>query len=168
MTLPSSNFLEFRLHAVDLQSEWERCSLLANYVGQSASHEFAQSEHAENLIATVINEVLEMVTNLAVAKSDLSIDVNPNNGELKIAIDFTCKPDLKPEFMTLVHEITENSQDIYFDYLTKTTELEHNFNQLGIAMLVHDFEASITVNQTENDEIQTHVLIQISDKEFAI
>jgi hypothetical protein len=163
-----ANFLEFRLQAVDIQSEWERCSLLANYVGQSAAFEFSQSEYAENIIATVVNEILEMIANLATADSGLSIDVDPRNGELSIAVCFVCRAELQSEFRALIGDVKENSQSIYFDLLTQTEEPVQSFNQLGVAMLIHDFGAMMTVEQDANNFNNTCVRIQIPKQEFVI
>ncbi|RRR65966.1 MAG: hypothetical protein EI684_21650 [Candidatus Viridilinea halotolerans] len=132
------------LPSLDLQRQWGRCNLLANYVAEYVAYQFPQREWAENLISTVTNEFLEAIALLAPPQSELFIRCFQLPTTLELELEHSLRPDLVTVYTSFLAELAGSLDEAdYFALLTSTDRPAVAFNQFGLAMLVHDFSARI-------------------------
>lgn len=132
------------LPTLDLQRQWRRCNLLANYVAEYVAYQFPQREWAENLISTVTNEFLEAIALLAPPNSELFIRCFQLPDMLELELEHSVHRELVEVYTEFLTELADAlNEGHYFALLTDTKRPAVAFNQFGLAMLVHDFAARI-------------------------
>lgn len=155
---------ELQILAGDLQSQWKRCNMVANYIAEYVSYQFSDREWAENLISSVTNEFLEAVSSLSPADAALTVRCRHRDSDLVIEIEHGLRPDIAPPYAALLNELAHGvSDDRYLARLTANRPLI-GFNQLGLTMIAHDFGVQITGklnNRRNHASVQLVVPIQI-------
>ena len=133
--------LEMTLQAQDFQTEWKRCSMLANYIAEYVAYQFSQRERAENLISIIANELLEAMVHLAPTGSGLSIRCMQLENGLRIDTEHLVRVEAFPFYVDLLRKLnrSECEESFYYDLLTSEKRDQEQFNQFGLAMLSHDF-----------------------------
>lgn len=159
---------ELTLQARDFQTEWKRCNMLANYIAEYVAYQFAQQERAENLVSTITNELLEAVTRLAPAHSDLFIRCTQFEDELGLDAEHIIRAEAASPYLAFLESLNNGASDeLYLELLTVKTRPIEYFNQLGLTMLIHDFGARLTASLDESaGRICTQVFIPI--EEFSV
>ncbi len=154
--------LTFELHiqAGDLQAQWKRCNMVANYIAEYVSYQFSEREWAENLISTVTNEFLEAVSSLSPAEADLLVRCRHRESDLVIEIEHGLRPDIAQPYATLLNELAHEVSDEY--YLSRLTANRPvvGFNQLGLTMVAHDFGVRI-VGSLNNAKTQASIQVVV-------
>lgn len=136
--------IEVRLPARDLQEQWRRCNMLANYVAEYTAYQFAEREWAENLISTVANEFLEAVVRLSPPDAELALRCAQAPDALLVELAHGLRPEASAAYGELLRALGGAEVDaLYFDLLTAAARPALDFNQLGLAMVAHDFRAAI-------------------------
>lgn len=163
---PQTAPLSFELHvqASDLQQEWKRCNMVANYVAEYVAYQFREREWAENLISTVTNEFLEAIAALSPADSDLAVRCRHGEGGLLIEIEHGLRPDVADQYLALLSELAGQVSDERFLSLLTADRPPLDFNQLGLAMVAHDFQARIDASYdatARRARVQVNVPIQM-------
>jgi hypothetical protein len=158
---PAPTPLSFELHvqANDLQQEWKRCNMVANYIAEYVAYQFSEREWAENLISTVTNEFLEAVSSLSPSQADLAVRCRHDNGDLLIEIEHGLRPEVAEPYMALLAELSGQVSDERFLGLLTADRPLLDFNQLGLAMIAHDFQARIGASY---DEATSRALVQVT------
>ena len=152
---------ELTLLVGDLQAEWKRCNMLANYIAAYVAYQFIHQERAENIISTIANELLEAVVFLAPQHSHLYIRCRQfEQGLLLEAKHIICAETVGP-YLTFLEGLNSDSLDQqYVNLLTTESKPAEYFNQLGLLMLMHDFGTHLTTYRSNNsDEICTRLFI---------
>ncbi len=145
---PSGFRIEISLNAADFQAEWKRCNMVANYLADYTAYEYARRELAENLFSTVINELLEAVARLAAARSAIRFALAAEPGGLAIHVEHECRPTLLARYSEFVGSLAGLAGDpLYLRLLTDDSGDTAAFNQLGLAMIVHDFGGRIELER---------------------
>lgn len=159
---------ELTLQARDFQTEWKRCNMLANYIAEYVAYQFAQQERAENLVSTITNELLETVTRLAPAHSDLFIRCTQFEDELGLDAKHIIRAEAASPYLVFLENLGNGASDkLYLELLTAEMRPAEYFNQLGLTMLAHDFGARLTASLDEStDHICTRV--SIPTEEFSV
>jgi hypothetical protein len=159
---------ELTLQARDFQTEWKRCNMLANYIAEYVAYQFAQQERAENLVSTITNELLETVTRLAPAYSDLFIRCTQFEDELELDAKHIIRDEVASPYLAFLENLGNGASDgLYLELLTAEMRPTEYFNQLGLTMLTHDFGAHLTASLDKStDRIWTR--ISISTEEFSV
>jgi hypothetical protein len=140
--------MELDLNATDFQTEWKRCNMLANYLADYTAYEYPRRELAENLFSTIINELLEAVARLAALKSVIRFALLPEPGGLAIRVDHEVQHTLASRYRDFVGRISHQvGESLYLSLLTEDQGESNSFNQLGLAMIVHDFGGRIEAEQ---------------------
>ena len=148
------NFLE-----QDFQIEWQRCSMLANYIAAYVAYQFTQYGRAENLISTVVNELLEAITRLSPGQSPLRIRCYQLPDGIRLDIQFVVRGEHIAAYMDFMQTL-DDSEHQYLGLLTSRIQAEKNFNQLGLAMLAHDFNVKFKTNLDDRSGgVQTQIFI---------
>ena len=147
----------------DFQIEWNRCNLLANYMGEYIAYQFAQRERAENVISTITNEYLESVIALAPSSSALALSCTQKVNELRIAADHQIRIEILVPYLDFLASLQpDRGQARYLELLTSEERPATYFNQLGLAMLNHDFGIQITAHFDEQQKrIQSQLVAPI-------
>ena len=79
------------LPAQDLQLDWRRFSLVANYLAEYSAYHFEQKDRAENLISSVFYELIERLASSSRREARLDIRFSAFAGSLD---DPACPPEL--------------------------------------------------------------------------
>jgi len=152
---------ELAVPAGDLQTEWKRCNMLANYIAAYVAYQFIQQERAENLISTIANELLEAVVFLAPPHSHLFIGCRQFEQELVLEVKHLIRAETVGPYLAFLEGLTNDSLDQqYLNLLTTESKPDEYFNQLGLLMLRHDFGVHLSTYRSANsDEICTRAFI---------
>lgn len=140
---PTLFAIEVRLPAADLQEHWRRCNMLANYVAEYAAYQFAEREWAENLISTVANEFLEAVVRLSPADAELTLRCAQAPDSLLVELLHGVRPEVHAPYGELLRALGGGGVDALYFELLSAARPSLDFNQLGLAMVAHDFRAAI-------------------------
>ncbi|MCB0105475.1 MAG: hypothetical protein KDE53_06190 [Caldilineaceae bacterium] len=152
-----------KLDVDDFQREWSRCNLLANYAGEYIAYQYTQRERAENLISTITNEFLEAVIAVAPSGSWLSLRYQQIAGDLSIEAEHDVSANIRTVYVNFLNTLKhkENRQH-YFELLVAEEPAATQFNQLGLMMLMHDFNVQfITEFSAEDGRLKIQLLTQI-------
>ena len=164
---PDDFKLEIDLNSSDFHAEWKRCNMVANYLADFTAYEYQHREQAENLFSTIINELLEAVARLAAFKSVIRLALRPQSGRLSIRVEHECQAALVSHYTDFVQQISHQVGDsLYVNLLTEEDSGAPDFNQLGLAMIVHDFGGVIELEQ-RGDTPFMNTVVSIPTKEFA-
>jgi len=132
------------LPAHDFQTEWGRCSMLANYLARYTAYQYCRQDWAENLLSTITNDLLEAVVKVSPSNAEVSINCSQVDADILLEIGHTLNPDIIEVYRNFMSELCCNDiRDLYFQLLTDSHRPMPAFNQLGLAMLVHDFNARL-------------------------
>lgn len=132
------------LPASDLQADWRRCNMTANYLAAYVAYQFAEREWAENLLSTVANEILEAVAHLSPPAEALDLRCLQRPDALLLEVDHAVRPELAPLYQGFLAELcSRDIAQLYFELLTAAQRPAAPFNQFGLAMVVHDFKAQV-------------------------
>lgn len=142
--LPGLRF-ELSFLAADFHEDWKRCNLVANYAAEYAAYQFPRRELAENLISTVVNEVLEAVVRVADPRSPLHVALAEDGPVIVLTVGHRLLPEREREYPAFLAECARQTGDssLYLRLLAGPESAEAGYNQLGLAMLAHDFQAEI-------------------------
>lgn len=158
---------ELTAPALDFQVEWERCNMLANYLAEYVAYQFLQRERAENLISTIVNELLEAVARLSPQDATLTIACVQLAEGLQINIRHTVRADALLPYLTFLNDTANNANDeCYLQLLTGEINPKEQFNRLGLMMLAHDFNAHLSGVLEENTN-RVYTKVFIPDREFS-
>lgn len=136
--------VELSLRAGDLQADWRRCNMAANYLAAYVAYQFTEREWAENLVSTVANEVLEAVAHLSPPGDALELRCRHRPDDLLIEIEHAVRPELDAPYAGFLAELcARDTGELYFELLTAAARPALAFNQFGLAMVVHDFKARV-------------------------
>jgi len=91
-------FIDFTLQSADFHTEWQRCSLLANYLAEYMAYQFPERGRAENLISMVANELLEAVTHLTPENSTLALECAQLPDQVQISAQFQVRAEFVGAF----------------------------------------------------------------------
>jgi hypothetical protein len=159
--------MEIDLNANDFHTEWKRCNMVANYLADYTAYEYKRRELAENLFSTIINELLEAIARLAAFRSVIRFSLCQDKEGLMIDVNHECQENLVGVYRDFVTSINQtDDRDLYLDLLTGETIPSPSFNQLGLAMIVHDFGGTIALEQRGGSPFMT-THVHIPTREFA-
>ncbi|GAB4116951.1 MAG: hypothetical protein Fur005_01110 [Roseiflexaceae bacterium] len=162
ISVPYPITLELHVQVHDLQEHWKRCNMLANYVAEYGAYQFSEREWAENLISTVTNEFLEAVSSLAPANTDLAIRLRHGGNDLMLEFEHELLSEATGGYAALLSELAGQISDERYLGLLTTDRPLIDFNQLGLAMVVHDFRAHVAARiNTETSLASVQVMVPI-------
>ncbi|MCP4426747.1 MAG: hypothetical protein GY803_19825 [Chloroflexi bacterium] len=138
--------------------------MAANYIAAYAAYQFVHRGRAENLISTIVNEMLETAVRLAPPPSDLQIQYAQFDDGLHLNLTHSIRDEAVTPYLTFLNELVPDDNICYLDLLTSERPQDNYFNQLGLTMLAHEFGARLTAQpETQPDRIQTQVFIPIEE-----
>jgi hypothetical protein len=140
--------ISLRLQARDFSLDWRRYNLVANYVAEYASYFFEHKDRAENVISSVLYELLEYIVGMSLDDSELALGLNARDGRLffEIATSAAARERFG-EHQELLADLSQgNLDDTYRRMLTSGSETRGSPWSLGIAMLAHDYRAEFSTS----------------------
>jgi len=157
--------IELSLPAQDLQNQWRRCNMLANYIAEYVAYQFPEREWAENLISTVTNEFLEAIVSLSPAEAAIRLSYLQRAGDLQIEIEHGLRAAAVASYTAFLDQLASSDTDeLYFGLLTAPDRPALDFNPFGLVMLVHDFKAHVSAHLAESlPRIQIKVVVPTSE-----
>ena len=157
--------VDVTIPAQDIQLHWRRCNMLANYLAEYSAYQFQEREWAENMISTIVNEFLEAIVVLAPPETALRVRCLQLPQNLQIEIEHDVQPDLIDLYAHLFQELNSPRLDeLYYELLTAHQRLPISFNQFGIVMLAHDFQAQIAADLSfANHHVFVRVAVPLSN-----
>lgn len=155
--------IDMSLQSQDFHSEWQRCSLLANYISEYVAYQFTERGRAENIISTVANELLEAVTYLTPKESSMSISCSQFTDVIRFDMEFLVRSEALSAYMGFMKNYAEAGNG-YLELLTGDTIPDEHFNQLGLTMLAHDFNIKIDTRLDDRiNSVHSQVFIPIEE-----
>ena len=155
--------IDMSLQSQDFHSEWQRCSLLANYIAEYVAYQFTERGRAENIVSTVANELLEAVTYLTPKESSMSISCSQFTDVIRLDLEFPVRSEALGAYMEFMKNYTQAGND-YLELLTGDNIPEEHFNQLGLTMLAHDFNIKIDTHLDDSiNSVHSQVFIPIEE-----
>lgn len=153
--------LSMELHIEDLLRDNRRYNLLSNYIGEYTKFNFEKKDRAENLISTVLYELVSYLVSLS--NSENNINVSFNNTESKIIFNLmtAIKKENKEKIETLYQKLNKEDISNYFLELLANSDKELSIeNDYGLFMIVNDYNAIISSRfNTESLVLEMQVII---------
>ena len=144
----SAGRISLRLQARDFSRDWRRYNLVANYVAEYASYFFAHKDRAENVISSVLYELLEYIVGMSLDDSELALGLNMHDGRLffEIATSGATREGFG-QHQELLADLSQGDLDgLYRRMLVSDSEGQGGRGSLGIAMLAHDYRAEFSTS----------------------
>jgi hypothetical protein len=140
------------LPAQDLQLDWRRFSLVANYLAEYSAYHFEQKDRAENLISSVFYELIERLGSSSLEEARLDIRFSAFAGWML----FELRSSLSAEELSRIRELLAELQggdreEYYRSLLSADLENEANRHKLGLAMVAHDYNARLSGSLDASD-----------------
>ena len=133
------------LPAHDLQLDWRRFSLVANYLAEYSAYHFEQKDRAENLISSVFYELIEGLGSSCRREASLDIRFTAFAGWLLFELRSSFPAEELSRFRELLVELQGGDQEGYYRrLLAADLETEANRRKLGLAMVAHDYQARLS------------------------
>jgi hypothetical protein len=133
------------LPAHDLQLDWRRFSLVANYLAEYSAYHFEQKDRAENLISTVFYELIERLASSSRREARLEIRFSAFAGWLLFELRSSLPAEELGRLRELLGELQAGDQEAYYRrLLAADLEAEANRRKLGLAMVAHDYQARLS------------------------
>jgi hypothetical protein len=130
------------LPAHDLQLDWRRFSLVANYLAEYSAYHFEQKDRAENLISSVFYELIERLASSSRREARLDIRFA---GWLLFELHSSFPAEELIKLRELLQELQGDDQEAYYRrLLAADLEADANRRKLGLAMVAHDYQARLS------------------------
>ncbi len=129
----------------DLQLDWRRFSLVANYLAEYSAYHFEQKDRAENLISSVFYELIERLGSSCRQEARLDIRFSAYSGWLLFELRSSFPAEELSRIRELLVELQEADREEYYrGLLAADLEAEANRRKLGLAMVAHDYQARLS------------------------
>jgi hypothetical protein len=144
---PSGGRITLSLPARDFSRDWRRYNLVANYVAEYASYFFAHKDRAENVISSILYELLEYMVGMSLESAQLALGLNARDGRVFFEIATSgATREGSGQHEQLLAEIARGDLDNLYRRML-VSESEGNRGSLGIAMLARDYRAEFSTRR---------------------
>jgi hypothetical protein len=135
ITLPARDFIR----------DWRRYNLVANYVAEYASYFFEHKDRAENVISSVFYELLEHTATISREEADLVMHLVKRDDRVLIEIATHASPEAVGPHQTLLSNLAKKEIAGYYrEILESDPAVNEGHRDLGLVMLVHDYNAELS------------------------
>lgn len=133
------------LPAHDFSLDWRRYSLVSNYVAEYSAYHFDQKDRAENLISSVLYELVEYLASSSRRESKIDIQFFSVKGWLLFEVAASIPPEEVSILKEALTELQQADLGVYYqELLSSDLEMLSNKKKLGMAMIAHDYHAQIS------------------------
>jgi hypothetical protein len=145
-TASSARRIDLRVPARDFSRDWRRYNLVANYVAEYASYFFEHKDRAENVISSVLYELLEHMAGISREDAEIALRLVAREGRLifEIATSGASYETLGPHQELVAGLARGDLTQVYRRLLESEAEGEGHPGELGLAMLAHDYGAELS------------------------
>ncbi len=142
----SAHRIALRVPARDFSRDWRRYNLVANYVAEYASYFFAHKDRAENVISSVLYELLEHMAGISLEDAEIAVRLAAREGRVVFEIATSgAVRETVGHHQDLVAELSRGDLDRTYRHLLESdVEGEGHHGELGLAMLAHDYGAELS------------------------
>ena len=148
--------IHLKLKPLNLISEWNRCSLTANFLSefQLSTTSNSNNKHLKNTLSTIINELLENAIKYSINK-DHELNFSTSVKKKKITLEFLIICD-KTDTKKLIHllEMTKKKEanEIINDILENDTQSDDTALVLSLLFIKNHYNVIINFNIQNNNE----------------
>ncbi|OQX29237.1 MAG: hypothetical protein B0D92_04790 [Spirochaeta sp. LUC14_002_19_P3] len=158
--------LILKLKARDFIDDSSRFNMLANYVGEYSKSLFEKQDRAENLVSTVLYELISYAVGIAEEQSVVNISFGRNEDDMSFVIASEVKKSSVPKLQELKRSLQNNKAESLYIKLLQSKEygfsLEGDF---GLYMVVNDYNANIDLNY-DSAANKFEIRVSVSIKEI--
>jgi hypothetical protein len=143
---PTARRIALRLPARDFSRDWRRYNLVANYIAEYASYFFPHKDRAENVISSVLYELLEHMASISREDSEIALRLVAREGRLvfEIVTSGADRETLGAHQMLVAGLARGDIEGTYRRLLESDAEGEGRQGELGLVMLAHDYGAELS------------------------
>ena len=139
--------LSVRFLPMDMVTHWQRCGMTADFLAQYIAHHFDDHAHASNIIATVLNELLENSIKFSIDKSQ-HVDVLMRHTGDTLSIEACNMTDMQhaEQLKAVMKDISEqDTNTLFIQQLEHAAECCRNSSGIGLITLIKDYAAHIGI-----------------------
>ena len=145
----------------DFKKEWSRCNYLSNYIAEYSAYNFDPGDKTENLISTVLNEMIERLSLLTQEDSPISVTLKESGDHIIIDVENMIYPDKFNMYERVIQKInTEEIGKLYLENITIDPVSEVNELEFGFVMLANDFKCRISSRIQDDGRTTTRIAIK--------
>lgn len=151
--------------AQDFLSDGRRCDLLSNYIGEYLKYFFDKKDRSENLISTVIYELLTYLVNCANLDGDVQVSINHNQENIIFDLSSSINEESKDSIVALFNILSDgNVGDYFISLLTNPYDELVIRADYGLFMILHDYKAQIALSYDEKtDDLCMQIAIKCEE-----
>ena len=166
--LPSDSHMRLELQPIDLSTFWKRCGLTANFAASFYSYCSSNSRQAENVISTIVNEMVENAAKFSKARqANITIDMRHFASLIRIEVINYSTSSIRDQFEQYVSKLVSSEpEELYFKHLESKQEGDTH-SGLGLLMMMKDYDTRFGFRFTniEADKHEIAVRAHISLEE---
>jgi hypothetical protein len=137
----------------DFQIDWRRYNLVSNYFAEYSSYLFEQKDKAENLISTVLYELIEAMANYAERNANILIKLVTMPQAMVFELSTFSAPDKRESLEETIRLINqEDLNTTYFSLLAANKPDQLQNIHFGLVLIAHDYNAkfALSINSKSN------------------
>jgi hypothetical protein len=140
----------------DFQLDWRRYNLVSNYFAEYSSYLFEQKDRAENLISTVLYELVEAMANYAQRNAHMVIKLVTLPQALLFELNTFSAPEKRESLEETIRLINkEDLNNSYFTLLAADKSEEWNQIHFGLVLIAHDYNAQFALSTNSKNNVVT-------------
>jgi len=153
------------LLAKDFVLDWRRFNLVANYIAEYASYFFEHRDRAENVISSVLYELLEHMAAISREDAGLSVKLRTLDGRVHFEISTSSpRPEaLEPSRKLLGALGSADVSSLYREILEAPSIEPGQPGLLGLTMLAHDYRARFSSTEDPSGAMTLLVTIGLEE-----
>ncbi len=153
--------LSIELKIKDFITDNRRYNLLSNYIGEYTKFNFEKKDRAENLISSVLYELVSYLVDLSNRENSISINFNNTESKVIFNLKTSILKESKEEIETLYQKLNREDISKYFLELLSNSDKELSIeNDYGLFMIVNDYNANIASSfNTESLVLEMQIII---------
>jgi hypothetical protein len=159
--------LKFTTTISSLKEDWRRCNLLANYIADYASYNFAAKDKADNLISTIINEIIESIVKISEKNASISLTIRQFGPNILVDVTSELESSKIDYYKDLIQRVNQdNIETLYYEHFNHNPKSSFENIEFGMIMLACDYHAQINATFQNNDpHVSTQIMV--NSKELA-
>ncbi len=140
----------------DFQLDWRRYNLVSNYFAEYSSFLFEQKDRAENLISTVLYELIEGLTRCAERNADILIKLVTLGQFLVFELSTISPPENRAALEETVKVINRKDlDDTYFSVIASEKPENPASDYFGLVLIAHDYNGEFALNVNASNNVIT-------------
>lgn len=157
--------LFLKLSPLDLVAHWGRCGMAADYMASYLAYDFENAAGAQNVISTVLNELVE---NIVKFSSDKRIAVTASvvhYGEFVCITTENVTNAARAAALasTMEELVSQDLDELFSAQVERTVATSEAISKLGLLMLMKDYKAQLGVRISPRPASDlSEVIVQVS------